>query len=484
MNSVDTIVWFREDLRLEDNLAISSSEGSCLALYLWAPQEEGGWEYGGASRCWLHAALEDLERQLRERGGQLVIVDASESSSLYELQRFVKLYSVRRVVWNRRYEPAAVKRDTDMKRILRAEGVEVQSYNGRLLHEPTKVVNQSGRPFQVFTPFWKHCLQKTVEQPVVENAECRQWLRSDQGIELGRLDLLPTSSWGMAMMQSWVPTRVAALKRLEKMVQGGAAKYEKLRDRPDYDGTSRLSPYLRFGQIGPRELYHALTNGNERAHSAYLRQLYWRDFAHHLLYHFPNTVTQPLKPQYALFPWEEHEEIKERWRKGRTGYPIVDAGLRQLWQTGWMHNRVRMIVGSLLVKHCLQDWMTGARWFWDTLVDADLANNTLGWQWIAGCGADASPYFRVFNPMIQGKKFDPRGDYVRQYLPELAELPIEFIHCPWEASDMELAAANVRLGDTYPKPVIEHGRGREKALNAYQQFKDKVAEESAGMKRK
>lgn len=475
MSSVDTIIWFRQDLRLEDNPAVSSSEGGCLGVFIWTPKEGDGWNYGAASKCWLQSALVDLDTQLRERGGSLVILDATNSSSAEVLLQLTQDVSARRVVWNRRYEPAAVGRDTEIKRLLKSKSLVVDSYNARLINEPTEVANKSGKPFQVFTPFWKHCVKLDIDAVVPENSEKRQWVSLEYGVKLDHLDLLPKLPWGAEMMRHWDPTRRGALARLEKMSGGGAVEYGDLRDRPDHDGTSQLSAYLHFGQIGPRELYHALADKGSEVHSGYLRQLYWRDFAHHLMYHFPETPTRPLKLDYEMFPWVEDEEIKKRWEEGKTGYPIVDAGMRQLWETGWMHNRVRMIVGSLLVKHGLQDWMTGASWFWDTLVDADLANNTLGWQWIAGCGADASPYFRVFNPIIQGQKFDPNGDYVRRYLPELAELPTQYIHCPWDAGDIELLSAGVRLGVDYPKPFVEHSKGRERALAAYQKFKAKTA---------
>ena len=472
MDAEKTIVWFRQDLRLKDNAAIAHAKGATIAVYIWAPQEEGGWAYGEASRCWLHAALLDLDEQLRVCGGNLLVIDASSSSSLEALEHCVREFQATRVVWNRRYEPSAVLRDTRIKRSLSSQGLEVESFNSRLLQEPSDIANQSGKPFQVFTPFWKACVQREVDGIATEVPGQMKWAAIHSKIGVGALQLLPSLPWGVEMMKHWEPTRQGALKRLKKMLEGGVQQYGDLRDRPDLDQTSQLSPYLHFGQIGPREVYHHLASLGDSVHSGYLRQLYWRDFAHHLLFHFPETATQPLKPKYALFPWQDDEEIKQKWREGKTGYPIVDAGLRQLWQTGWMHNRVRMIVGSVLVKHGLQDWMVGAQWFWDTLVDADLANNTLGWQWVAGCGADASPYFRVFNPIIQGKKFDPNGDYVRHYVPEIAELPTEYIHCPWDASEIELLATDVKLGETYPEPMVEHTKGRERALSAYQKFKE------------
>ena len=238
------------------------------------------------------------------------------------------------------------------------------------------------------------------------------------------------------------------------------------------DGTSTLSPYLHFGQIGVREIYHHLKDGGEQVMHGYIRQLYWRDFAHHLIYHFPHSVQRSLRPEYDQFPWKNDEEFLSRWQKGQTGYPVIDAAMRQLWQTGWMHNRARMVVGSFLVKHLLQDWQSGADWFWDTLVDADLPNNTMGWQWVAGSGADAAPYFRVFNPLLQAKKFDQQGDYVRKYVPELAKIPGKAVHEPWELSEIELLAYGVTLGKEYPERMIGLSEGRDQALKAYSDFKE------------
>jgi len=248
------------------------------------------------------------------------------------------------------------------------------------------------------------------------------------------LKLLPTIPWDVEFYSHWVPTRAGAMQRLEHLIKGVALTYSEDRDTPSVDGTSSLSAWLHFGQIGVREIYQALKDIDPAVHVGFIRQLYWRDFAHHLMFHFPYSVKNSLRSEYDVFPWQPDEEMLSRWREGKTGYPIIDAGMRQLWKTGWMHNRVRMIVASFLVKHLLQDWREGECWFWDTLLDADLANNVMGWQWCAGSGADAAPYFRIFNPLTQGEKFDPEGAYVREYLPELSGLPNNLIHRPWEGS--------------------------------------------------
>ena len=476
-----SIVWFRQDLRLADHPALAEairSGRAVVPVYLWAPTEEGDWSPGGATKWWLHHALMDLDTQLREIGSRLLVVDASEEGSLASLQKIAKKCDAEAVFWNRRYEPLAIERDTKIKAALKNLGIAVESYNGGLLHEPTVIQNKSGRPFQVFTPFWKHYQTLEVPRPVeVDLKELKSPSKWPDGVEIESLGLLPTIQWDGGLYDFWgTPSRKMVDERVTEFVNGGSANaYEDHRDLPAEDGTSRMSPFLHFGQIGARELWWRIADSgktDKRVHTGILRQIVWREFAHHLLYHFPKTPTEPLREDFKLFPWDENEGFLKAWQKGQTGYPIVDAGMRQLWQTGWMHNRVRMIVGSLLVKHLLQHWTEGEKWFWDTLVDADMPNNVMGWQWIGGCGADAAPYFRIFNPMTQGEKFDPDGAYVKKYVPELAKVSAKFVHQPWEAGELELAGWGVRLGKDYPEPVIGHKEGRERALAAFAKLKE------------
>jgi deoxyribodipyrimidine photo-lyase len=337
------------------------------------------------------------------------------------------------------------------------------------------VTNQQGRAFQVFTAYWRACAK--LPRPSAPTAAPRRvpaptvWPAS---VSLGDLALEPSIDWAGGLRAAWKPGVRGAAGKLRQFLNEGFTSYTTGRDRPDLAGTSRLSPHLHFGEISPRQVWHALRSrlvksrsaNADAAAQAYLRDLGWREFAHHLLLHFPRTVAEPLRPQFARFPWSRDTRSLRAWQRGRTGYPIVDAGMRELWTTGWMHNRVRMIVASFLVKHLLIDWRAGAAWFWDTLVDADLANNTLGWQWVAGCGADAAPYFRIFNPVLQGRKFDPDGGYVRRWVPELAALPPEWIHAPWEAPQAVRGSASVRLGEHYPRPIVDHRFARDRALRA------------------
>jgi deoxyribodipyrimidine photo-lyase len=462
------IVWFRNDLRLSDHpaLAYAIAEGySILPLYILDEHED--WNLGGASRWWLHHALEDLGAQIEAEGGKLHLTRA-EHRVKEELLDLVETTGVDAVFWSRRYEAQHIACDSELKALLAEQGVEVKSFSASLLNEPFEIENLSGQPYRVFTPYWKKC--KTLPlRPVYEvDLKSVHWLDSDEGQVLELLDLLPQIKWDAEFYQSWNPTRSGAEKLLRELLDSRAVAYDEQRDLLAEEGTSKMSPYLAFGQLSPVEIHAAL---DVQKAEAYIRQLYWRDFSYHLLYHFPQTDRKPLREEWELFPWSQDEEVIQRWQKGQTGYPVVDAAMRQLWETGWMHNRARMIAASVLVKHFQQDWMVGAQWFWDTLVDADLANNTMGWQWSAGCGADAAPYFRVFNPVTQGQKFDPKGAYVRKYVPELAKLPNKYLFNPWEAPKEILSAAGITLDENYPAPVLLPSEGRQIALDAYQKFK-------------
>jgi deoxyribodipyrimidine photo-lyase len=477
---MSTLVWFRRDLRLADNPALTAAAAAgepVIPVYIFAPGEESAWGPGGASRWWLHQSLSRLGEGLRAIGSSLCI--RASDDSLATLTQLARECGARRVVWNRLYEPAAIERDRRIKKALREAGLETQSHNGALLHEPWTIQTKTGGPFQVFTAFWRAC--KSLEDPI-EPVPAPAVLRAPASWPdthtLESLELLPKLPWAAGIESAWTPGSDAAHRHLGRFLEDGFDHYANRRDRPAVHGTSRLSPHLHFGEIGPREIWHAtrrsaVARGRDSSwrDSQFLTEIGWREFAHHLLFHFPETPEQPLRAKYTRFPWRSDDDSLRAWQRGATGYPIVDAGMRELWTTGWMHNRVRMIVGSFLVKDLLLPWTEGARWFWDTLVDADLASNTLGWQWVAGCGADAAPFFRIFNPTTQGTKFDPTGDYVRRWVPEIAGLPDEWLHCPWEAPSQVLDAAGVTLGRTYPHPLVDHGVARQAALEALDQIK-------------
>jgi len=466
------IVWFRHDQRLADQpaLAAASQRGApVLPVFIWAPEEEGLWPSGGATRWWLHQSLRSLDGELRAIGSRLLIRIGPTDQALAAL---IKETGAKTVLWNRRYEPAIIARDSKLKESLNASGIEAESFNAALLHEPWTIRNKAGKPFQVFTPFWRHCL--TLPDPI-EPLAAPKFLAAPKrwpaSVTLEELALEPKIKWAEGMRAAWQPGSAGAQAHLKKFITAALATYSDQRNRPDLVGTSRLSPHLHFGEISPRQIWHALRSAAAAnpawRNSQFLAEVGWREFAHHLLFHFPHTPTEPLRAEFKNFPWRPNAEWLHAWQRGQTGVPLVDAGLRELWATGWMHNRVRMVVASFLVKNLLLPWQDGAQWFWDTLVDADLAQNTLGWQWTAGCGADAAPYFRIFNPVSQGEKFDPNGDYVRRWIPELGKLPTPWIHQPWAASDAELTRANITLNKTYPEPIVSLGISREVALEAY-----------------
>ncbi len=464
------IVWFRQDLRLTDNPSLAHAAASgqpLLCLYILDDETPGRWRLGGASRWWLHQSLSALGRELALIGGRLVLRRGRAGDVLRSV---ILESSANAVVWNRCYEPFAVARDTKLKAQLDNAGIITKSFNAALLAEPWELATKAGTPFRIFTPFWKMLRQREIAQPMPAPRALPCFRGPVASDDLRSWKLTPTApDWAAGFRQRWTPGEAAAGEALRDFLDR-AADYPALRDRPDLVATSRLSPHLHWGEISPRQVWHAirakayeLPDDGEK----YLSELAWREFAHHLLYHFPALPEEPLDSSFADFPWTDDRITLRTWKNGETGIPIVDAGMRELWRTGWMHNRVRMIAASFLVKHLMIRWQQGAAWFWDTLVDADLANNAMGWQWVAGCGADAAPFFRIFNPVLQGEKFDPEGHYVRRYVPELANLPARHIHRPWQAPSLALAEAGLRLGRNYPLPVVDLAAGRTRALDAF-----------------
>lgn len=444
-----------------------------LPLFIWSPDEYGGWAPGAASKWFLYQGLSSLQAAFSDQGGTLVL---AEGEALAVLKNLIKETGANALFWNRCYEGTTRERDAEIKKTLRGEGVQVESFNSSLLNEPHTVSTGSAKPYKVYTPYWNKVKDRKIQEPVKPDLDAAEFVKTKGlGQPLSSLKLLPRQRWYKKFETIWDVSESAAMRKLNEFLSEPVKSYDTGRDIPDVDGTSALSPYLHWGLIGPRQVMYQLREKHDlRAEGPHVfaKEIYWREFAYNVLYHFPHTPDEPLQVKYADFPWERDRQLLTRWQKGQTGYPIVDAGMRQLYATGWMHNRVRMIVSSLLVKHLLQDWKDGARWFWDTLVDADLASNTLGWQWSGGCGADAAPYFRIFNPMTQGKKFDPDGNYVRRWVPELKDVPKKFIHEPWEAPEGVLERVNFKLGEDYPEPVIDHKEGRTRALAALSQLKD------------
>ncbi|MGB2216943.1 MAG: cryptochrome/photolyase family protein [Porticoccaceae bacterium] len=465
------MVWFRQDLRLADNPALHAAcaTGEVLPVYIVDDYNSGEWAMGGASRWWLHHALESLNKSLQGKLNMFC------GDPLPILSRLAEQYSASRVVWNRCYEPWRIARDSKIKTALQALGTEVESFNGALLWEPWQVLKKDSSPYKVFTPYYRRgCLSSsTPRRPLEVPANIQIPQLSHESLSLDRLDLLPKIPWDKDMRAIWQINENAALERLDTFVMSELEGYRDGRNYPDKAHVSRLSAYLHFGQISPNTAWHRVSDAapiinNEASIDTFLSELGWREFSHYLLYHFPQLPKQNLQGRFDVFPWSvDTDGHLQAWQQGRTGYPLVDAGMRELYSTGYMHNRVRMVVGSFLVKNLLIHWHRGEEWFWDCLVDADLAANSASWQWIAGCGADAAPFFRIFNPITQSEKFDKQGEYIRRYVPELAALPAKYIHAPWLAPADILASANVVIGANYPAPIVDIKESRERALAAF-----------------
>ncbi|WP_374534092.1 deoxyribodipyrimidine photo-lyase [Phenylobacterium sp.] len=464
------VLWFRRDLRLEDNPALNAAVATgrpILPLYILDDSGDGR-PLGAASLWWLDKSLRALDASLRQRGGRLILRRGDGEA---ELHRLVAETGANLVVTNQRFEPEAITRDADIAHALRGEGVEWQDHNGTLLARPGEILTEAGRPYKVFTPFLKTLLQTATEgagTPAPQVVFTPDHPANDDINGWGLHPSAPDWSGGF----EGAPGEAGAASALAIFLERGLSDYTAGRDFPGRQSTSRLSPHLRWGEISPwravREARHAALRGRISTAQAdkFVAEIGWRDFSAHLLAHFPFMATRAFRPEFDAMPWRVDPADFAAWTRGRTGYPLVDAGMRQLWATGWMHNRVRMVAASFLVKHLLIDWRQGEAWFWDTLTDADLASNVQNWQWIAGSGADAAPYFRIFNPTLQGEKFDPAGSYVRRWVPELAAIPDRWIHAPWSAPAAVLAKAGVRLGPDYPRPVVEHGAARTRALAA------------------
>jgi deoxyribodipyrimidine photo-lyase len=462
-----SLVWLRNDLRLADNPALIAGLGSgrpVVPVYVLDEETDGIRSAGAASRWWLHHSLHALDASLRALGSRLVLRRGPAERVIEDLAADCDASAI---YWNRAYDQGARERDARLKRAFNRRGVVAEGLKGNLLFEPWEVLTTNASSFRMFSAFWRACRglpSPTAPLPAPRTLPAPpQWPSSDRVADWRLLPSAPDWSGGLAA--TWTPGEAAAALRLMAFLDDALARYRLERDLPAVDATSRLSPHLAFGEISARQVWRAATTrGHSAATEKFLTELGWREFAYHLLFHHGNLAERNFRPEFDAFPWREGDGALEAWRRGRTGYPIVDAGLRELWATGWMHNRLRMIVASFLTKDLMIDWRAGERWFWDTLVDADAANNATGWQWVAGCGADAAPYFRIFNPVLQGEKFDPTGDYVRRWVPELASLPAEIIHQPWTA-DTPLPP------EIYPARIVDHDIARERALVAFRSLK-------------
>jgi deoxyribodipyrimidine photo-lyase len=461
------IVLFRNDLRIADNKALSAAAQTGRPVVpLFILDEQGARPAGAASRWWLHHSLSSLMTSLEALGSELLLKRGTTGTIVAEE---VKATGADTVFWNRRYAPAPISVDQTLKSSLRSEGLVAESFDGFLLHEPSRIATQSGDFYKVYTPFYKRlAADGEPRDPVDAPGAIRAASAKLHSERLESFDLLPKKpDWSGGLADRWVPGERGAMDRLEAFLDEHLAGYSENRDVPGVDGTSGLSPHLAHGEITPFQIMAALRRRSSGDADKFRKELAWREFSYHLLFHRPDIDRENFRPEFDDFGWETDASALKAWQRGETGYPIVDAGMRELWQTGWMHNRVRMIVASFLVKDLLIDWRKGEQWFWDTLVDADAANNPASWQWVAGSGADAAPYFRIFNPTLQGEKFDPEGKYVRRYVPEVAKLPDRFIHRPWEAPSSVLQDSGITLGKDYPLPIVDHAKARDRAMAAY-----------------
>ncbi|MBX9683957.1 MAG: DNA photolyase family protein [Hyphomicrobium sp.] len=469
------IVWFRDDLRLNDHRALAAAVETgapIIPVYVFDDVTANPWAMGAASRWWLARSLAALSHDIETRGGRLILRRGAIADVLPAL---VEQTGATAVYFSRGYEPQSVASENALKSVFEKTGVGFKRYAGRLLREPEDIRTKTGDVYKVYTPFWRALSANyTPPPPITAPSQLKAPAKHLKSDKLADWLLIPTKpDWSKGFSPLWQPGEAGARIALDTFLKAALKRYTDDRNRPDVRGTSRLSPHLHFGEITPAACWRAAvdiaarTPGSDQGLETFLKELVWREFSYTLLFHWPDLPETPFKKDFAAFPWSGDGKLLKTWQRGQTGYPIVDAGMRELWATGYMHNRVRMIVASFLIKHLLISWQQGEAWFWDTLLDADLASNAASWQWVAGSGADAAPYFRIFNPVTQGGKFDPEGVYVRTWVPELKGLPNALIHAPWTAPPLILSGAGVTLGKTYPKPIVDHAAARVRALAAY-----------------
>ena len=459
MQKYKTLLWLRDDLRVGDNIALChavDSSDTLLIIYI-LENNDNIRPLGGATKWWLHNSLIDFNQKIQSLGNQIVFLQGDSSDIIPQM---VKSHDINQVIWSRRYN--AIETDTQIKNTLINNNISVKTFNNSLLFDPWQVLKDDKTPYTVYTPFFKRLfLQRDgIPKPLLPPKKLPPPPQNVDFPVLFALKLLPTKpDWAAdTLNKHWHIGEESAGNKWHMFLANNIANYNDNRNFPDISGTSALSPHIRFGEISVRQLWHdSLSVFNDGVCQAeiFLKELAWREFAYNLLYHNHDLATVPFRKSFADFPWHKNDELLKKWQSGQTGYPIVDAGMRQLWQTGWMHNRVRMIVASFLTKHLLLPWQSGEEWFWDTLVDADCASNPASWQWVAGCGADAAPYFRIFNPILQSQRFDASGNYIKTFVPELSALSPKIIHTPWQMP-------------AYPKPIIDHETARDRAMQAYQ----------------
>ena len=471
-----SIFWFRQDLRVHDNPGLTSalSLGNVLPIYILDDINSNQHRMGAASRWWLHNSLKNLNKRLENK------ISFYLGDPLKILGDLIKKFEIKNVFWNRCYEPWRIERDTQIKSYFNKKNINVETFNSSLLWEPWNILKSDKTPYKVFTPFYrKGCLMSNPTREPLQEPSLESLIRDKEiNTTLDSLKLIPKIKWYKEMESLWEPGEEGATKKLREFLNNGLNGYKEGRNFPGKKNVSQLSPHMHFGEISQNEVwYKAKSIGDSETSKDldhFLSELGWREFSYNLLFHFPGLPKENLQEKFNNFPWKKDSDLLTKWQKGLTGYPIIDAGMRELWQTGYMHNRIRMIVGSFLVKNLLLHWHEGEKWFWDCLIDADLASNSASWQWVAGSGADAAPYFRIFNPITQANRFDPEGEYILKFIPELKELPIKYLFSPWEAPEEILKSANVTLGVDYPKPIVDLKESRDAALEAFSTIRIKT----------
>ena len=462
------IFWFRKDLRIQDNIALEEAgkEAKVFPIYI-NDDNDSDRPMGAASKVWLYHSLKSLNISLENN------LNYFKGNAFNIIKELLKNKNIKGIFWNRCYEPSSILRDTKIKRYLLENDIAVKTFNGSLIREPWDILKDDNTPYKVFTPFYKKAYL-ALDNIRKENDELVNitYQSDNQYSDIEVLKLLSNLEWEKQLISKWDIGEKAAIKKLDNFLENGIIDYKEGRNFPSKNNVSMLSPHLHFGEISPKRIWintKNLKTNKDTQH--FLSEICWREFSYYLLYHFPSLPLENLQPKFNYFPWCNDEYLLDMWIIGETGYPIIDAGMKELYSTGYMHNRVRMIVASFLVKNLLIHWHKGEKYFWNCLFDADLANNCAGWQWVAGSGADAAPYFRIFNPVTQGKKFDPDGSYTKKYLPALKNMPNEYLFNPWEAPAIILKKANVSLGNNYPNPIVDIKFSREKALSAYEKIK-------------
>jgi len=472
------IVWMRQDLRLSDNPALhaAAARGEVLPVYVFDQDVAGDFLIGDSSKWWLHQSLLSIQKECHNT------IVLSQGDSIKTLLKLVRKYKATAVYWNKCYEPWSIKQEKNLEKELVELGIDHQSFNASLLWDVEKVVKSDGTPYKVFTPFYKRgCLQQEPPRKPLPEFDIRKlFSKKIESLSVVDLKLLSNHDLEKSLDEVWEPGEHKAHAILKSFIKNRLFDYQEGRDFPDRKSVSSLSPYLHFGEISPHEIWYAvLKSGHEYASknnvSCFLKELVWREFAYNVLYHNPTMPQKNLDRKFDVLEWSYDKKNLHAWQQGETGYPVIDAAMKELLLTGSMHNRMRMVVASFLVKNLMIDWRKGQEWFWKYLVDADLASNSFNWQWVAGCGYDASPYFRIFNPILQGKKFDPQGRYIQKFLPELALLPKKYIYTPWLAPEEVLLAAKIKLGKTYPLPVVDLGDSRDRVLTEFKKLKKKVS---------